>query len=283
MAGTDRVGQVRRAASGPQQHLVFGRTELDWRPSRCNPIIDPGGGREQEIHFLAYVPYRGQYLLLYEFGWYHPDGTGRYGRYSADIRIAHSRDGERFTRIRDDQPLIRRGGLGDWDDGFLVIGDKIVVKDGTIHLYYAGQDRSWTSWPPQNAPDGRRVRAGASRRTETGLATLPVDRFTALETIDGESPGHALTAPLALPEQPRRLLANVSSAEPRRSWCSIDLLDEARRPLDGSASSRLVTDGMDIPLTWDEGHLARLAGHHPPAHSGCTGVHACTALTWQPL
>ena len=48
-----------------------------------------------------------------EFGWYHPDGTGRYGRYSADIRITHSRDGERFTRIRDDQPLIRRGGIGD--------------------------------------------------------------------------------------------------------------------------------------------------------------------------
>ena len=98
------------------KHLAFGPTELSWRPSQRNPIIDPNGGNEHEIHFLAYVPYRGQYLLLYEFGWYHPDGTGRYGRYSADIRIAHSRDGERFTRIRDDQQLIARGLLGDWDD-----------------------------------------------------------------------------------------------------------------------------------------------------------------------
>lgn len=82
-------------------------------------------------------------------------------------------------------------------------------------------------------------------RTETGLATLPVDRFT---------------APLALPEQPCRLLANVSAAEPRRSWCSIDLLDEAGRPLDRYASAPLVTDGVDIPLTWPEGEPARLAG-----------------------
>ncbi len=52
------------------KHLAFGRTELIWRPSRRNPIIDPNRGNEQEIHFLAYVPYRGQYLLLYEFGWY---------------------------------------------------------------------------------------------------------------------------------------------------------------------------------------------------------------------
>ncbi|MDE0218113.1 MAG: hypothetical protein OXJ90_02485 [Spirochaetaceae bacterium] len=64
---------------------------------------------------------------------------------------------------------------------------------------------------PQGIPDALGVaysRDGvrwASRRTETGLATLPVDRFTALETRDGESSGHALTGPLVLPEQPCRL------------------------------------------------------------------------------
>ncbi len=63
-----------------------------------------------------------------------------------------------------------------------------VVKDGRISLYYAGQDRSWTSWPPQNAPDGRSVRAGATRHTQTGLATLPVDRFTAIGTASSGSP-----------------------------------------------------------------------------------------------
>ena len=121
------------------KHLAFGRTELTWRPSRRNPIIDPNRGNEQEIHFLAYVPYRGQYLLLYEFGWYHPDGTGRYGRYAADIRIAHSRDGERFTRIRSDQQLIAGGAHGEWDDQFPVICDKIVVKDGTIFFTTRGR------------------------------------------------------------------------------------------------------------------------------------------------
>ena len=266
------------------KHLAFGPTELSWRPSPRNPIIDPNGGNEQEIHFLAYVPYRGQYLLLYECGWYHPDGTGRYGRYSADIRVAHSRDGERFTRICADQQLIPRGGPGDWDDQFLVIGDKIVVKDGTIFLYYAGQDRSWTSWPPQNAPDGQSIRAGASRRTETGLATLPVDRFTALETRDGESPGHALTVPLALPEQPCRMLANVSSVEPRRSWCSIDLLDEAGRPLDGvMPADRLVTDAVAAPVGWEGAERGRLAGRSIRVRIRLYGRARLHSLTWQPL
>ncbi len=194
-----------------------------------------------------------------------------------DIRIAHSRDGERFTRIRDDQPLIPRGGLGEWDDGFLVIGDKIVIKDGTILLYYAEQDRSWTSWPPQNAPKGPSSPAGASRRTETGLGTLPVDRFTALATRDGESPGNALTAPLALPGQPCRLLTNVSVVEPQRSWCSIDLRDEAGRLLSGYAGDRLVTAGVDIPLTWQAGELARLRADRFACALRCTGVLVYTA------
>ena len=266
------------------KHLAFGPTELSWRPSQRNPIIDPNGGNEHEIHFLAYVPYRGQYLLLYEFGWYQPDGSGRYGRYSADIRIAHSRDGERFTRIRDDQQLIARGLLGDWDDQFLVISDKIVVKDGTIFLYYAGQDRSWTSWPPQNAPEGRQVRAGATRHTQTGLATLPVDRFTALETRDGESPGHALTVPLVLPPQPCRLLANVSSVEPRRSWCSIDFLDEAGRPLDGvMPADRLVIDAVAAPVGGEGAERGRLAGRTIRVRIRLYGRARLHSLTWQPL
>ena len=266
------------------KHLAFGRTELIWRPSRRNPIIDPNRGNEQEIHFLAYVPYRGQYLLLYEFGWYHPHGTGRYGRYSADIRIAHSRDGERFTRIRSDQQLIAGGAHGEWDDQFLVICDKIVVKDGTIFLYYAGQDRSWTSWPPQNAPDGRSVRAGATRHTQTGLATLPVDRFTAIETQDGASSGHALTVPLVLTPQPCRLLANVSSLQPRRSWCSIDLLDEAGRRLDGvMPADRLVTDAVAAPVGWEGAGPARLAGRTIRLRIRLYGRARLHSLTWQPL
>ena len=247
----------------------------DHRPHRGQRARDP---------FLAYVPYRGQYLLLYEFGWYQPDGTGRYGRYSADIRIAHSRDGERFTRICAEQQLIPRGGLGDWDDQFLVISDKIVVKDGTIFLYYAGQDRSWTSWPPQNAPEGRQVRASATRHTQTGLATLPVDRFTALETLDGESPGHALTVPLVLPPQPCRLLANVSSLEPRRSWCSIDLLDEVGRPLDGvMPADRLVTDAGAAPVGGEGAERGRLAGRTIRLRIRLYGRARLHSLTWQPL
>jgi len=232
-------------------------------------VITPNDGLETEIHFLAYVPYKGQYLLLYEYGWYHPDGSGAFGRYSADIRLAHSRDGEHFTRICPHQKVIERGQLGAWDDQFLVIGDKIVVKDDMMYLYYAGQDRTWTSWPKENIKQGLSKlasgdkRAGGIRHTHTGLALLPVDRFTALETKDGETPGFARTVAIQLPREPTRILANLSATQPRRSWLSAEVLDLNGQPLDGfqrEHSAMLAEDSMGTPLAWSRRTLGELAG-----------------------
>ena len=46
--------------------------------------------------------------MPYEYGWYVPNGTGRFGVYCADIRLAVSRDGEHFSRVQPHQPLIGR-------------------------------------------------------------------------------------------------------------------------------------------------------------------------------
>ena len=58
-------------------------------------------------------------LLLYECGWYMPDGTGKFGRYSGDIRLAASTDGQRFARVNPHQQVIARGPRGTWDSGRL--------------------------------------------------------------------------------------------------------------------------------------------------------------------
>ena len=48
-----------------------------------------------------------------------------------------------------------------------------------------------------------------------GLATLPVDRFTCLETVDRETPGSAVTVPIDVVDLQRtRLILNVSEAIP---------------------------------------------------------------------
>ena len=110
--------------SGPElvrvKHLAYGPDVEHLRASPANPVLHPNDGREQENHYLMLAPYAGQYVMPYEYGWYVPNGTGRFGMYCADIRLAVSRDGEHFTRVQPHQPLIGRGPRGDWDSGSLV-------------------------------------------------------------------------------------------------------------------------------------------------------------------
>jgi hypothetical protein len=237
--------------------LCCGPDELRLAPAPGNPLLCPNDGFEHENHFLAYVPYKGQYLLLYECGWYQPDGTGKFGRYLADIRLAHSRDGERFTRILPGQPLIPRGAPGEWDEQFLVISDNAVIKDGRVHLYYCGQGNDWASWPPGNASPGLAVGPGCTSVSRTGLATLPMDHFTCIETVDGASFGDATTHPFEWTgAAPARLAVNVSATRPRRDWLQVEVLDAAGAPLPGYGRSDcrpLCADALAAPVLWTGG------------------------------
>ncbi|MAG35065.1 MAG: hypothetical protein CL878_02280 [Dehalococcoidia bacterium] len=230
--------------------------------SPANPLLHPNDGLEQENHFLMLAPYGGFYVMLYEYGWYMPNETGNFGSYCADIRLAVSSDGERYERIQSHQPVIARGPRGAWDDGFLVIADKPVIKDDTIYLYYAGQGEDWTGWPGGNTPaDYRFASTGCVRLSRMGLATLTRDRFTALETTDRETPGFATTSPITVGEQEVQLAANVSEVQPRRSWIAVEVLDAASgEPLPGfgrEACSPLDQEGLARTVRWqDQGFAA---------------------------
>ena len=100
------------------KNLAFGPDAEHFTASAENPVLHPNDGLEQETHYLMLAPYAGQYVMPYEYGWYAPNGTGVYGAYCADIRLAVGRDGEHFTRVRPDQKVIARGPRGAWDDGF---------------------------------------------------------------------------------------------------------------------------------------------------------------------
>ncbi len=246
---------------GPEQvrfkALCVGPDELRLRPASARPLLSPNDGFEHENHFLACVPYKGQYLLLYECGWYQPDGTGTFGRYLADIRLAHSRDGVQFRRLLPEQPLIRRGAPGEWDEQFLVIADKAVIKDGLIYLYYCGQGNDWASWPPGNAAPGLAVGPGCTSISRTGLATLPLDHFTCLGTADDASFGQATTRPLDWTGvTPARLTVNLSATRPRRDWAQVEALDAAGNILPGFTREEcrpLCEDALAAPVRWSGG------------------------------
>ena len=263
--------RVPAAKPGPAQArakcLAFSPDARHWTPVAANPILSPNDGFEHENHFLMLLPWKGHYLLLYECGWYHPDGTGRFGRYSADIRLAHSRDGVHFARVLPDDAIIARGAPGEWDGQMLVVCDKAVVRPDGLYLYYCGQGCEWTSWPPENAAPGDRFKTpdnplggtGSMRLSQMGLATLRPDGFTALEVADRQSWGTATTVPLAPTAAGAglRLTANFAGGRASRSWLQAEVLDAASgQPLPGftrADSAMIAGDGLALPVRWRGG------------------------------
>ena len=220
-----------------------------------NPILHPNDGLEQELHFIMLSPYAGQYVVLYEYGWYMPNRTGKFGSYSADVRLAASGDGDHFARVHPHQPVIRRGRHGEWDDGFLVVTDKPIVRNDRIYLYYSGNSEEWTSWPWQNKIDrDMGIKTGFIRTTRMGLATLRLDGFTCLETADRETPGWMETVPFQL-EADAALWVNAGSVLPRRSWIEVEVLnagsDEVVDGFERGTCQPLHTDSVRAAVSWN--------------------------------
>ncbi len=239
--------------SGPDlEHLT--------RESPGNPILTPRTGREAENHFLMLAPYAGQYVLPYEYGWYLPDGSGNFGSYHADIRLATSRGGDHFHRIQPTQKLIPRGRKGEWDDGFLVITDKLIVKDDTLYLYYCGQGHEWTSWPSShNMPERSYLKHADVRLSRMGLATLRLDGFTCLETTDRETPGHMTTRPIVLSDHNIALYVNVSEVQQNRSWVEVEILHpDTGEPINGfrrEECGAIHCNGIRVSVSWRGGSI----------------------------
>ncbi|MAG37123.1 MAG: hypothetical protein CL878_12880 [Dehalococcoidia bacterium] len=208
--------------------MAYGPDPWTWTRSPHNPIMDPDDGEEFQIHCISVLPWRGYYLLLYEFAWIEP----LYGSYVGDVRLAVSRDGECFQRVNPHQPVIRRGDRGAWDSGFIVIASDVVAHRDEFRLYYSGQAEVWRNWPGENKRGWPRS-AGSIFPAQMGLATLPIDGFTNVESRDREMPGTTTTIPISLGEAPTALEVNVGATLPGRSWVDAEVLGDDDKPLAG--------------------------------------------------
>ena len=239
--------------------IAFGPDIEHFTESKDNPILSPSDGLEDENHFLMLAPYVGMYVMPYEYGWYMPNGTGIFGVFSGDIRLAVSRDGEHFHRVQPHQKLIGRGRQGEWDDGFIVISEKPVVRNDTIYMYYAGQREEWTDWPLENLPAHHQSLPVSRWTSRMGLATLRLDGFTCLETTDRETPGHVTTKPIELRDRDVRLVLNVGDVRQGRSWVKVEVLDGEREDaLSGfsrAECSDVCQDAVRVPVVWKAARL----------------------------
>jgi len=241
------------------KHFAFGPTVEKFTASPDNPILQPNQGLEHENHFVMLARFGRELVMAYEFGWYIPNDLGVLGQYAADVRLAVSKDGEHYTRISPTDRLIPRGERGRWDAGFLVLADHPIVKDDTVYLFYSGQGEEWSNWPPGNIPETYKLESsGSVRVTQLGLATLRLDGFTCLQTIDREISGYFETSPLEV--QPnQRLEVNVSEVARARSLVEVEALDVGTGDVipgfDRRASARLDVDRVRLPVTWQGAEL----------------------------
>ena len=229
------------------------------------PVLDPNDGSEHENHFVMLDHVDDGYVMPYEYGFYVPDGTGVFGRYVSDVRLAVSRNGIDFKRINPGEKIIPRGDHGSWDDGFLVVSDKPVHRGDRLYLYYAGCGEDWTSWMGGNTSGLYPWEStGTVRVSRMGVATLRQDGYTCLRTFDGETPGQAVTKAFELPPQPCGLTVNAGLLQQGRSWIKVSVLPErGQESLSGydEPSCRMpLLDGVNTPVQWKGGALGDAGG-----------------------
>jgi hypothetical protein len=266
--------------------LSYSPDALHWHTPSLDPVLTPVGSGEHENHFLMLARHAARLVMPYEYSWYVPDGTGVHGAYAGDVRLAIGAEDGSFYRLNPHEPLVARGRPGEWDESFLVISDKLCVKDDTMYFFYAGHGREWTSWPGSNVPPATDLPTAYARTDRMGLATLPLDRFTAVEVADRESAGWFDTAPFRADTPDLRLCANIGDAVPYRSWLQVEVLDAiTNAPLPDyarDACAPIARDGIRVPIHWRAGASLPVSGGPVRLRChlyGAVRLHALSAVT----
>ncbi|MBN2310215.1 MAG: hypothetical protein JXR94_14670 [Candidatus Hydrogenedentes bacterium] len=215
---------------------------LDWdyKDPATAPVVMASDTKDtpgDEIYSMLVFPYEGVYIGLVQM-FHNQEDTCH-----LDIQLAVSRDGVAFARVGDRTPFIPCGGVGEWDrfNNSLANNPPLRVDD-ELRFYYGGRTYRHS---PYEGPDAGESGGGI------GLATIALDRFVSLDaSFDG---GTLLTKPLVLGGDTLHLNAT----------CDFGAIGIEVLGADGAVAARakpVRSDGLDIPVEWEEGGLANATG-----------------------
>ena len=174
MAPFDKPDVKRRAdryrGLGRAKILAYGPDVENFRRAEENPLLSPADGLEYEDHHVMMSPYGGAWIICYEYGWYVPNGYGRYGMYSADIRLAVSGDGLNFDRVNPHQKVIARGAHGSGTGGCSSLRINRSSRTGPSTCSTAGRAKSSRAGPRRTRSPSSSMRWGAGARAWRGWA-----------------------------------------------------------------------------------------------------------------
>jgi hypothetical protein len=202
-------------------------------------------------HILAMDPDDPADTELYQFGC-HQLGQTWVGFVSVfylrspqpiNVHLATSRDGIEFTRVCRGEPFIPHGPLGYHDFMAMACSQPrpIVVND-VVYIYYAAL----------NYPHDSDESASAFHGGGVALATLPRDRYAALETTPPDTGlCRVLTRPFSVTHP--KLFLNAATWD--QGTIRVEVLSPDCEPLAGygAADCREIRgDALDHPVTWNE-------------------------------
>jgi len=150
--------------------------------------------------------------------------------HTIDIQLTSSHDGKSWNRVANQATFLPNGNDNAWDRGML-FSTAPVIRNDVMEFFYGAWDGSHNS---------------TSRSSAIGLATLPLNRFTAIEAIDDV--GTLQTKPLVLTHPFLSLNASV-----RKGRIRVALTDAAGSPLPGFSledCDRINGNSLRHQLTW---------------------------------
>ncbi len=204
-----------------------------WTPKRLIFTSDEQDGYPwTQPYSLAVTPYGDQLIgIVSMLRLDRIEGNNALGDQSTQLLV--SRDGRRWQRVANRQEFLAPT-PGSWDQGRVFPGTTMIVKDLQVLIYYTGTDT--------------RHGSGSWGETGIGLATLPADRFVAVEARQGPEPGVLQTRPLRFEGTTLLVNADVQAGD-----LQVELLDPRGNVLKdfGRQRCRLsVHDPLRYRVTW---------------------------------
>jgi predicted GH43/DUF377 family glycosyl hydrolase len=149
-----------------------------------------------------------------------------------DLTWAVSHDARHWSRVEPRGPFISGGEEGTWDYGNVSPANNPPIRVGDeLWFYYGGRDTTHNTRPVIGA---------------IGLATLPIDRFVALQST---GKGEVLTRPISFPPGTLHVNANAKGGSLRIEV--IDLQGNSIAGYDRSSNHALTTDSLNHVVQWD--------------------------------
>ena len=205
---------------------------------RENPLLDSSKCRfESQIHGGCVTKYRGYYIMIYQ-AWPATSDVMDF-----HLKLAVSRDGLRFSRVRPEDCLLAPGPEGAWDRTAISTPNHFLTLDNEIRLYYsAGPHSGRAHYPPKHI----------------GFARLRLDGFAHLELAPGEEEGWLTTVPIDCSSwRGVRLVVNVAGEGDGGPRLDAEVLDaQTDTPIRGFALADckgVPHEGTGVPVTWRQG------------------------------